>query len=62
MIVAEASVLLIDPNYRLCYHSNEKPLAFFKYYTQVPSFKTQRPVFNSAPREDVVPPGVNFVP
>ncbi len=35
MIVAESSVLTIKPELRRCYLSKEKPLAFFKYYTEV---------------------------
>ena len=35
MIVAESTVLTIDPKFRLCYLSDEKPLAFFNNYTQV---------------------------
>jgi len=35
MVIAEKNILVIDPKFRLCYVSEEKPLAYFKYYTQV---------------------------
>ena len=35
MVVAESRILEVDPKYRRCYLSKEKPLAYFKYYTQV---------------------------
>ena len=35
MIVADQAILSIAPKKRLCYLSEEKPLAFYKYYSQV---------------------------
>ena len=43
MIVAESTVLTIDPKFRLCYLSDEKPLAFFNNYTQVAALLRHSP-------------------